>query len=449
MSRLRRPVNTVALRNQVPLPSGEATQLHWADIAYDIVGSALSVLALPFLPVLFLTRHGRGLGERLGRIPAAVRSLRRPLWVHAASVGEVLAAEPLIEHLRRHADGPILVSTTSITGRETARARLAVDGVMLLPVDVRWIVDGVMRTLQPRCLVIVETEIWPALIGAAARRRVPCVIVSGRISERAAARYARIRWLTRAVLARVGACAMQTDADAARIIAMGAPAQRVQVLGSLKFAREAAGADVTARVTMTSLINGRPLLVAASTHPGEEQLVLDACAPLWSEHPRLLLLIAPRRPERFDEVDRLITRSSLQHERRTAVREIVADTTQVLLLDTVGELPNVLAAATAVFVGGTIAPVGGHNVLEPAACGKPVAFGPHTANVAAAAETLLESGAAVRVHDAAELAAEWRRLLERPALAQKMGARGRATITARAAVAERTAALVRRHMAEA
>lgn len=441
-------MNPVARRDQIPsLPERAEPELSY--LAYDILGALLGLVALPALPFLLLTRHGRGLGERLGRVPASVRTLRCPVWVHAASVGEVLAAEPLIEQLRtRHPEVPIIVSTTSVTGRETARTRLAVDAVMLLPVDVRWIVSRVIRLVQPRCLVIVETEIWPALIGAAARHSVPCVIVSGRVSERAAARYAWIRWLTRAVLARVNACAMQTDVDATRIVAMGAPAARVQVLGSLKFARDAAGTNAAERVAATSLVNGRPLLTAASTHPGEEQLVLDACAGLWAEHPRLLLLIAPRRPECFDEVEQLLAQSGVRYERRTALHGSVADTTQVLLLDTIGELPNVLATATAVFVGGTIAPVGGHNVLEPAVCGKPVAFGPHTENVDAAATALLQSGAAVRVHDAGELGAEWRRLLEDPQRAQDMGARGRGLVAAYGAVAERTCTLVSQCMAE-
>jgi len=418
---------------------------------YDLAGIVLGLLALPVLPFLLLTRHGAGLSERLGRLPTSMRTVRRPVWVHAASVGEVLAAEPLIAQLRtRQPDVPIIVSTTSVTGRETARARLAVEAVMLLPVDLRWIVNRVMQSVQPRCLVIVETEIWPALIRAAARQGVPCVMVSGRISERAAGRYARIRWLTRAVLAQVNGCAMQTEADAARIIAMGAPAARVQVLGSLKFARDVTAGPTTPHPnTKAALVNGRPLLVAASTHPGEEELVLDACVGLWRDHPRLLLLIAPRRPERFDDIERLLARSGLQYERRTAVRDTVAASTQVLLLDTIGELPNVLAAATAVFVGGTIAPVGGHNVLEPAVCGKPVAFGPYTTNVRTAAEALIEGGAAVRVHGAGELAAEWQRLLAQPALAREVGARGRAVIMARAAVAERTAEMVHRCMAQA
>jgi 3-deoxy-D-manno-octulosonic-acid transferase len=418
--------------------------------AYDLAGVLLGLVAMPFLPLLLLTRHGRGLGERFGCFPSAVRRLDHPVWIHAASVGEVLAAQPLIQQLRvQRPEVPILVSTTSIPGRETARTRLAVDAAMLLPIDVSWVVDRVMRQLRPRCLVVVETELWPALLRAAARHAVPSLIVSGRISVRAAARYAWVRWLTRAALSQVAAFAMQTDADAARIVALGAPAERVQVLGSLKFAREAASGMETAQAQETrALGNRRPVLVAASTHPGEEQLVLDACAGLWTAHPALLLVIAPRRPERFEEVERLLAQTGLRYARRSQLGGPVADATQVLLLDTLGELPNLLPAARAVFVGGTVAPIGGHNVLEPAVFGKPVAFGPHTANVSVAAEALLAGAAATRVHDASALGAEWRRLLTQPEVAAQMGARGRAVVAAHAVVAQRTFALLQRCMEE-
>jgi 3-deoxy-D-manno-octulosonic-acid transferase len=423
----------------------------WSYAAYDLATTAVGLAVLPLVPFVLFSRHGRGLSERLGRLPPAVRRVRRPIWVHAASVGEVLAAQPLIEALRTdRADVPIVVSTTSVPGRETARARLSVDAVMLLPVDVRWIVESVLRRVQPACLVIVETEIWPALIRAAARRRVPVCMVSGRVSAAAAARYARLRWLTRPVLSQVSAFAMQTAADAARIVELGAPPARVHVLGSLKFAREAtAPASVdTPDAVPWMRVNGRPLLVAASTHAGEERLVLDACAELWAAHPDVLLLIAPRRPERFDEVDQLLARAGARHVRRSQLHGAVDRTTRVLLLDTLGELPTVLPAAAAVFVGGTIVPLGGHNVLEPALFGKPVAFGPYTANVAAAAEALLNGLAATRVTGAAALAAEWQRLLEQPAAAAAMGARGRAIVAAHAEVAARTAELVRRCLAD-
>jgi 3-deoxy-D-manno-octulosonic-acid transferase len=416
--------------------------------AYDLLGHVLGFAALPFLPFLALTRHGQGLRERLGRVPATVRGLHRPLWVHAASVGEVLAAEPLIQHMRREQpELPILVSTTTITGRETARERLAPDAVMLLPVDIGWVVAGVLRALRPRGLVIVETELWPALLHAAARCGVPRVLVSGRISARSARRYTWIRWLLRATLEEIDAFAMQTDADAARIIALGAPAERVQVVGNLKFARQAtAPAHPTAAF---ELMNGRPLLVAASTHAGEEQAALDACTELWAEHPELLLLIAPRRPERFGEVEQLLARTGVRYQRRSRLHGAVDPATQVLLLDTVGELLEALPAARAVFVGGTLVPVGGHNVLEPALFGKPVAFGPYLANVEPAAAALVAAAAATPVRDADELGVEWRRLLAQPAVAAEMGARGQAVVAARAAVATETCALVRRCLHEA
>ena len=416
-----------------------------SDVAYAVLGTLVGMVALPVLPLLALTRYGEGLGERCGWMPRDARRLCGPVWVHAASVGEVLAAEPLVQLLRRRRpDLQIVVSTTSIPGRETARSRLAADAVMLLPVDVYWVINRTMRRLRPRCLVVVETELWPGLIRAAARGAVPCVIVSGRISARAAARYAWVRWLTRGMLARVDACAMQTEADAARIVALGAPAARVHVVGSLKFAREAGTAAATASGTaLAALLGGRPLFVAASTHPGEEQLALDACAALWPDHPELLLLIAPRRPERFDEVAQRLARDGVPHQRRSQLQAPVHTATRVLLLDTLGELLEALPVARGVFVGGTIAPVGGHNVLEPAIFGKPVAFGPHTANVAATAAALLAAGAAVTVRDAAELCAEWRRLLTDPTASSEMGRRGRAVVETRAAVAEQTFNLVR------
>jgi 3-deoxy-D-manno-octulosonic-acid transferase len=423
-----------------------------AYVAYDAAGVLLGICAAPFLPLLSLTRHGRDLSERLGRAPSAARELDHPVWIHAASVGEVLAAAALIDEVRRHWPGRhILLSTTSLAGRETARARAGADVVTLLPLDIGPVVERVMRSVRPSGLILVETEIWPALIRAAARQDVPCMMVSGRVSERAAARYTWVRWLTRPALARIDAFAMQTEADAARIVALGAPPERVQVIGSLKYARGNAvdsAAQQTAAAQACAMVDGRPLLIAASTHPGEEQMAVDACLALWREHPDLLLLVAPRKPERFDEVDQSLVRTGVSWERRSRLSGAVSRATQVLLLDTLGELPNLLPAARGVFVGGTIVPVGGHNVLEPALFGKPAAFGPFTSNVAAAADALLAHSAAVRVHSAAELRTAWEALLRRPRLAEEMGARGRAVVAARGAVAQRTFALVRRCLGE-
>ena len=425
------------------MPAGTVWMVSY--MLYDLVGSLLGLLLLPVVPALLLTRHRRGLTERFGRLPPAAAALRRPVWIHAASVGEVLAAEPLVRELRRHDPGlSILISTTTVTGRETARTQLSVDAVTLAPLDVRWIVDRVMRRIAPRCLVLVETELWPGLIRAASSQGVPTVLVSGCISARSTARYARVGWLTRAVLPQIRAFAMQTSADVERIVSLGAPAERVHVVGNLKFARGFIAPEGTTPPAGTALVAGRRLLIAASTHAGEELLVLDACGALWADHPDVLLLLAPRRPERFDDVAALVERRGLVCARRSRTPGPLAPATQVLLLDTLGELPGFLPAAVAVFVGGTTVPVEGHNVLEPAVYGKPVAFGPRVANVRDAAEALLAAGAATEVHDAATLRTEWERLLTDAEAASCMGARGQAVVEMRAAVAAHTADLVRR-----
>lgn len=426
--------------------SGSSSRNHRASAlaygVYDLVGIVAAVVAVPLLLFLSLWRRRQNLGERLGLLPEAVTRLRQPLWIHAASVGEVLAAEPLIRELRRLRPGvTVLVSTTSLPGRATAYDRLGVDAVMLLPVDLRWIIDATMRRVRPQGLVIVETELWPALLRAAAQNGVPTVMVSGRISPRSAVRYARIRSLTRAMLRQVAAYLMQSAADAQRIIALGAVADRVEVVGSLKFARDAGTVIARPQVSaLTVAAAERPILVAASTHPGEEDLVLDACRIVWRTHPNALLLLAPRRPERFGDVAGFVRQSGLRCVRRTELAATLPGSVQVVILDTVGELLDFLPSAQAVFVGGTIAPgVGGHNVLEPAVFGKPVIFGPETVNVAEPAAALLAAGAAAVVRNGAELGAEWSRLLSEPDAAAAMGQRGRAVVAAQADIARRSA----------
>ncbi len=407
-------------------------------LAYDVATHLLGLLALPFLPLLWWSRHGEGLSERLGRLPSAVSRLQRPIWIHAASVGEVLSARPLVVALRRrYPHSPILVSTTSVTGRATARAQLQPDAAMLLPLDLRWILVPVFRALRPTCLVIVETELWPNLLRVAANHGVPVAMVSGRISEVAASRYARVPWLTHAMLAHVDLLAMQSEQDAKRVRALGAAPEDLQVVGSLKYARLDHAAPAVP-VSFAKLVEGRDVLLAASTHPGEEEFVVEACTELFSQHPQLLLAIAPRRPERFAAVVAWLENCGVRFERRTETGTGVQPTTQVLLIDTVGELLAFFPLCRAAFVGGTLVPVGGHNVTEPALFAKPVAFGPHTNNVADAARALLEARGAVRVHEAADLAMHWREVLDNPNFAIAMGERAQAVVRAQADVAERT-----------
>lgn len=406
---------------------------------YDVVGVVLTVVGALGLPLLRLSRHRQGLEERLGRIPKKAVRRARPLWIHAASVGEVLSTEPLIKELRRHRPGmPVVVSTTSWTGRETA-ARLGADAVMLLPLDIRWVVRRAVRAVRPRMFVTVETELWPALLREVARSGAPIALVSGRISTAALRRYRFAGRFLRAVLGQVTLFAMQSEEDAERVRAIGAPAERVCVIGSLKFARDTAAGPPRARGARLLLPEGRPVLVAASTQPGEEEMVLDACSVVWRRHADAFLVLAPRRPERFAEIAHLLEQRRVPFVRRSERGAGVTAEHRVLLLDTLGELADSFPAARAVYVGGTMGKIGGHNVLEPAVFGRPVSFGPDTANVAASADALVAAGGATRVGDASGLAAVWVALLDDEALAQRMGQAARTVVERQAAVAARTA----------
>jgi 3-deoxy-D-manno-octulosonic-acid transferase len=298
---------------------------------------------------------------------------------------------------------PLVLSTTTLTGRAVAQSDLGADVATLLPVDALRIVDRVFRRVRPRLVILVETELWPGILRAAAAVGAPVAMVSGRL-RRERWRATAGRAVFRAALARVAAFGMQSAEDAERIIALGAARDRVRVTGNLK----ASAAPLTAAPPLAGL-DARRVVVAASTQPGEEAFVLQAFAAMRRVHRDALLLLAPRRPERFDEVAQRVAAAGLPMQRRSARAGAVAADVQVLLLDTVGELVRFFPAAWAVFVGGTVAPLGGHNVLEPAAYAKPVVFGPHTENVAAAAAALCAAGAAAVVRTPSELAEYWAR----------------------------------------
>lgn len=400
-----------------------------AYIGYDAAAAAAALAALPALPWLLRRGYSAGAGERLGRLPEAAWHLpERPVWVHCASVGETRSAAALVARLReRRPAWPLVVSTTTVTGRAVARSELAPEVATLLPVDALRIVDRVFRRLRPRALVLLETELWPGLLRAAARAGAPVALASGRISPRAFGRY---RWagpLFRAALGNIDLFAMQTAADAERIVALGAPPERVHVAGSLK-----ASPPPALLPPPVGGLEGRRVLVAASTQPGEEEFVLAAFASVRQAHPDALLVLAPRRPERFDAVFDLAVASKMDCMRRSALRAEGAGVpveVAVLVLDSLGELVRFFPAAWAVFVGGTVAPLGGHNVLEPATYARPVAFGPHTENVAGAAAALLAAGGAALVRTPEELAAYWRGLIGARGAAAAVGARARDVAT--------------------
>jgi 3-deoxy-D-manno-octulosonic-acid transferase len=304
------------------------------------------------------------------------------------------------------------------------------------------VVNRALDRIRPRAVLLTETELWPAFIRACTRRGIPVVAVNGRISPRSYPRYRRVRFWFGRVLREVRLFCMQSPEDAARIRDLGAPADRVHVVGNLKF--DLAGDEDPgegARVRgMLGLAPDRPVLVAGSTHKGEEPVVLEAFARARDAVPDLALVLAPRHPERLDEVAGLLREARLRWARRSQAP--VPGETAAILVDTMGELARLYAAGTVVYIGGSLVPVGGHNVLEPAAHGRPVLFGPHMGNFAEMARLFLEQGAGLQVQDAAGLAAGAVRLLADPAEAARMGSAGRRIVATHRGAAQRTLALL-------
>jgi 3-deoxy-D-manno-octulosonic-acid transferase len=364
-------------------------------------------------------------------------------------VGEAEAAFSLVAAIRRHAPASLLVTTTTPTGSARVRKVLgdAVEHVFL-PYDLPDGVGRFLRHFSPRMAVIMETEIWPNLFTACRRRGIPLLVANARLSERSARRYARIQGTLRNLLAGIGIAA-QTEADARRFLAIGADASAVSVTGNLKFdtaldpSIRAAGEDINRR-----LFQERPVWLAASTHPGEEKAVLEAFASVRSRHPNLLLVIAPRHPERFEEVARLVRASGHRHARQTRVEEAAPGTFDVFLLDTLGDLMRFYVASDIAFVGGSLADIGGHNVVEPALAESAIVFGPYTRNFKQICDDLESVQAAIRVHDAEELAATVDRLAADKGLRGDLRRRALAFVERNRGVSERHWRLIAPHLGE-
>ena len=410
--------------------------------------TAFWVLALPLALLRLLWRSRRAPAyrerwkERLGRFapPAATGGV----WVHAVSVGEVQAAQPLIKRLLASlAAQPLTVTTTTPTG--SARVvELFGDQVfhVSFPFDLPWAVDGFLDRVRPRLLILVETEIWPNLLAACARRSIPTLLANGRLSARSAAGYARLGAFTRQTFGAVGGVAAQSAADAARFVALGVARERVRVTGSMKFDQRLRGSIAEQSEVMRREWGAdRPVWVAASTHEGEDEQVLDAHALVRQDLPSALLVLVPRHPERFDRVAALVRRRGLPLVRRTE-RAAVDSATAVFLGDTMGELQVFLGAADAAFVGGSLVDIGGHNVLEPAALGLPVAFGPHMHNFTTIARMLLDAEAAVQVRNAVALGEVMQRWLGDASLRTRLGENGRRVFESNRGALDRTLEMV-------
>jgi 3-deoxy-D-manno-octulosonic-acid transferase len=394
-----------------------------------------SYLLAPFYLAALLWRgrreagYWRGFGQRFG----LGAPLPAPVWLHAASVGEVQAAAILVAALRaRDAQLPLLVTATTAAGLARARALFAASGVAVryAPLDLPGAVRRFLRRVQPRLGIVLETEVWPNLFAACAAARVPLVLASARLSERSARRY---RWLGSALrksLAGVVQVAAQTPADAQRFADLGVPVARIAVTGNLKADLAVPDSVVANGLRLRAqLAAQRPVWVAGSTHELEEQQVLDAHRAVRAAHPQALLVLVPRHPARFAAVAEWLRREQVAFAQHSRAEPVTA-ATQVLLVDAMGLLLDFYAAGDVAFVGGSLVAVGGHNLLEPAALGRPLLTGPHHANAREVLQALLAAQGVRVVRDGAELGRAVTELLQDGAARQRMGAQALQVITA-------------------
>jgi 3-deoxy-D-manno-octulosonic-acid transferase len=352
-------------------------------------------------------------------------------------VGEVTAAMPLVKAIKQLFPGtPMVLSTSTATGNHTARQYVnLIDHLIFFPYDYLFNVRRFIGRIRPRVFIALETELWPNFLRELGRQSIPAVMVSGRISPRSFRNYRALRFLFKNVLEHIACFCMQSSADAERIIALGAERSRVLVTGNIKFDQPMPDGSNAAPDELYQALNlkqGQKLFIAGSTHQGEEEIVLEVFQKLQDVLPGLVLLIAPRHPERFNEVEALIRAKGMRFCRRTAM---IPSAAEVILLDTIGELAKLYRIGTVIFIGGSLVSVGGHNVLEPAAYKKPVLFGPHMDNFSAIAKTLIEHQGAIQVQDGTELGTQAARLFNDAQLLEEMGE------NAFQAVAENTGAL--------
>jgi 3-deoxy-D-manno-octulosonic-acid transferase len=423
---------------------------------YSVLMTIAACVLAPYWVIQGLRHHKylSNLKERLGMKYPGLAALQpdheRAIWLHAVSVGEVLSGVGLARRLKeKYPDRPLIVSTTTITGQELARERMPfADALIYFPFDWRFSVRRALRAVQPALIVIVETEIWPNFLREASRGGIDVVFVSGRISERSYARYRKylklfglyLRPFLRRVLSKPSAYLMQTEADAQKIKALGAPAGRIYVSGNLKYDME-----IPALTPLAQWLEGevarnhrRPIIVTGSVVATEEPLALIAFGVVQGEFPKALLVLAPRKPERFQAAADFIEESHRKYVRRSELGvaapgnpEMAANgttmspDTTVLLLDSIGELASLYRLADGVFVGGSLVPSGGHNILEPAAFGKVPVFGPSMENFAEMSQRFVAANAAVQVGSPEDAGVTWIELLRNPERMKQMGDAGR------------------------
>ena len=424
-------------------------------LLYDLILSLATLVLLPYylLRGLFHGKVRRGLRERFGVLPAerlAPLAGRPVIWVHAVSVGETRAAVPLIKALKtRYPNHAIVLSNVTETGHGVARGLRDVDLCLFFPFDLSWVVRRVFAAVKPQLAVIVETEIWPNFVRQCRKNGIPVLLVNGRISDRSFPRYRRVRWLLQPVLRRFSGFCMQSELDAERIIAMGAPAERVEVTRNLKFDMQAKTPDLSELARLRQafrLAAATQIWVAGSTHAGEEEAVALAFVELLATGHSLVLVLVPRHPQRCRAVAELLTSRGLTVTLRSRIAERSSELQpgEVLLVDSIGEMMSFYALADLVFVGGSLVNIGGHNILEASLLKKPVIFGPYMQNFKEISRLLTEAKGGLCLADERELEPAVARLLADAQLRQAMGQGGYGLLAENAGATDHTLRVVAR-----
>ena len=422
-------------------------------LAYSLLTIVVFIVVSPYF-VYQAIRYQKYIGslrQRLGYLPLSFNvDGEESIWIHAVSVGEALTARALAADLKaRYPRLRLFLSTTTIAGQEVARRSLQhVDAVFYFPFDWAFIVRRTLNLVKPQVFIMMETEIWPNLLHVCRERGIKTLVINGRISLRSYPRYRMVRPFFRRVLSDVDRFCMQSEESARRLIDLGADASRVTVTGSLKFdslelpTATAHGKPRQRVLRFFRISPNRTVIVAGSTMRGEETAVLQAFARVKAAMPSALVVLAPRQPERFGEVERIAREAGFVVMRRSELPIDAEPRADVIVLDSIGELAELYQLATAVFVGGSLVDHGGHNILEPAIFGKPIVFGPHMQNFKEIGDAFLSNGAAVQVQSSRELEDLLLPLVTDPVRRARLGAAARALVEANRGAKEKTLAVL-------
>jgi len=405
-------------------------------LLYDILLTLFLIFSSPyfFLRSLAQRRLREGLFQRMGFFPGL--PFRRPIWIHAASVGEVFCSVPLVRRIKRDdPDCKIVLTTMTRTGNEAAKNKIPeADSVLLFPMDHPLVIGRMVKKIQPELLLIAETELWPNLLRSCGKKGIPIILFNGRISQKSFRRYLFVKSLFQDCLKYLSLFLMQTEEDRSRIINIGAPLERTRVTGNLKFDQpfpSFSQEKMTEMANSLGLQTKESVLIAGSTHPGEEEILLRLVKTLRKDNPHLVLILAPRHLERVEEVESILRKESVPWIRKTSLsidrgrsHQESRESPDVILLDTMGELMNFYSLGTLVFVGGSLVPVGGHNPLEPLFFKKCVLFGPYMFNFLEISRSLVEAGGAIQVKGIEDLSLRLKCLLSDEGARKEVGEKG-------------------------